>query len=120
MQGEYLYGAMDGGSQATPAALADPLGDGNTIETDFLHIAQLKGVITDTHFSERARLGRLIAFVAKGEHIAGKPLIGLGVDEDAAVAVEAMDARASMPPRRVPARSWSRVASRRSRKKTRR
>jgi beta-aspartyl-peptidase (threonine type) len=37
-----------------PGALADPLGDGNTIETDFLHIAQLKGVITDTHFSERA------------------------------------------------------------------
>ncbi len=88
MQGEYLYGAMDGGSQVTPAALADPLGDGNTIETGFLHIAQLKGVITDTHFSERGRLGRLVAFVAKGEHLAGKPLIGLGVDEDAAVAVE--------------------------------
>ena len=86
--GEYLYGAMDGGSQVSPAALADPLGDGNTIETDFLHIAQLKGVITDTHFSERARMGRLVAFVAKGEHLAGKPLLGLGVDEDAAVAVE--------------------------------
>ncbi|MBK9669253.1 MAG: cyanophycinase [Thermomonas sp.] len=95
MQGEYLYGAMDGGSQVSPAALADPLGDGNTIETGFLHIAQLKGVITDTHFSERARLGRLIAFVAKGERLAGKPLIGLGVDEDAAVAVEG-DGRARL------------------------
>ena len=88
MQGEYLYGAMDGGSQTTPAALADPLGDGNTIETGFLHLDALKGVITDTHFSERGRLGRLVAFVAKGEALAGKPLIGLGVDEDAAVAVE--------------------------------
>ena len=88
MLGEYLYGAMDGGSQTSPRALADPLGDGNTIETDFLRIAQLKGVVTDTHFSERARLGRLVAFLAKAEHMAGRPLLGLGVDEDAAVAVE--------------------------------
>ena len=89
MQGEYLYGAMDGGSQISPRALADPLGAENTIETGFLRIALLKGVVTDTHFSERNRLGRLVAFVAKGEAMAGRPLIGLGVDEDAAVAVEA-------------------------------
>jgi beta-aspartyl-peptidase (threonine type) len=89
MLGEYLYGAMDGGSQISPRALADPLGAENTIETDFLRIALLKGVVTDTHFSERNRLGRLVAFVAKGEAMAGRPLIGLGVDEDAAVAVEA-------------------------------
>lgn len=88
VQGEYFYGAMDGGSQTSPAALADPLGDGNTIETGFLHLDALQGVITDTHFSERGRLGRLVAFVAKGEALADRPLIGLGVDEDAAVAVE--------------------------------
>ena len=88
MLGEYLYGAMDGGSQISPRALADPLGAENTIETGFLQLASLKGVVTDTHFSERNRLGRLIAFVAKGEAMAGRPLIGLGVDEDAAVAVE--------------------------------
>lgn len=88
MLGEYLYGAMDGGSQTSPRALADPLGSGNTIEGDFLQLAALEGVITDSHFSERNRLGRLIAFVAKGESIAGKPLLGLGIDEDAAVAVE--------------------------------
>ncbi len=88
MLGEYVYGAMDGGSQVSPRALADPLGANNTIETNFLHIALLKGIITDTHFSERNRLGRLIAFVAKAESMAGHPLVGLGVDEDAAVAVE--------------------------------
>jgi len=88
MLGEYLYGAMAGGSQISPRALADPLGEENTIETDFLHLDLLKGLVTDTHFSERNRLGRLIAFVAKAESVAGHPLIGLGVDEDAAVAVE--------------------------------
>ncbi len=86
--GEYLYGAMDGGSIISPAALADPLGDGNTIETGFLDLALLRGVITDTHFSERARLGRLVAFLAKSEDMAGRALVGLGVDEDAAVAVD--------------------------------
>ncbi|WP_297099032.1 cyanophycinase [Thermomonas sp.] len=78
MQGEYLYGAMDGGSQISPRALADPLGPENTIETGFLHLPLLKGIITDTHFSERGRLGRLIAFVAKAESMAGRPLLGLG------------------------------------------
>ncbi len=95
--GEYLYGAMDGGSLASPEALADPLGPANTIETDFLHIDRLKGVVTDTHFMARDRLGRLFAFLAKAEAMTGTPmtgppqrgLIGLGVDEDAALAVEA-------------------------------
>ncbi len=90
MLGEYLYGAMDGGSQVSPVALADPLGPGNTIETDFLALPLLHGVLTDTHFRERNRLGRLVAFVAKAEAMAGegRTIIGLGVDEDAALAVE--------------------------------
>jgi len=90
--GEYLYGAMDDGSLRSPEALADPLGPANTIEADFLHIERLKGVVTDTHFKERERLGRLFAFLAKAETMTGTPrrsLIGLGVDESAALAVEA-------------------------------
>ncbi len=90
--GEYLYGAMDDGSLRSPEALADPLGPANTIEADFLHIERLKGIVTDTHFKERDRLGRLFAFIAKAEAMTGTPrrgLIGLGVDESAALAVEA-------------------------------
>jgi len=94
MLGEFIYGAMDGGSLNSPNALADPLGPDNTIERDFLRLDLLRGVVTDTHFSERGRLGRLMAFVAKAETLAdGRPLLGLGVDEDAALAVEA-DGRA--------------------------
>ena len=87
--GEFLYGAMDGGSLRSPAALADPLGEATTIETGFLHIDVLRGVVTDTHFRERNRLGRLFAFVAKAQALAGgRAVLGLGVDEDAALAVE--------------------------------
>ena len=90
--GEDLFGAMDDGSLRSPEALADPLGPANTIEGDFLHIERLKGIVTDTHFKERDRLGRLFAFLAKAESMTGTPrrgLIGLGVDESAALAVEA-------------------------------
>jgi beta-aspartyl-peptidase (threonine type) len=90
--GEYLYGAMDGGSITSPQALADPLGAAVTIEQDFLHLERLRGVITDSHFTERERLGRLFAFIAKAERLAGSPqrqLLGLGIDESAALAVEA-------------------------------
>ena len=89
--GEYLYGAMDGGSIRSPEALADPLGPAVTIERNVLHIAAMRGVLTDTHFNERERLGRLFAFLAKAETLTGtprRPLIGLGVDESVALAVD--------------------------------
>ena len=91
MLGEKLYGAMDDGSLKSPEALADPMGPANTIEGDFLNIALLKGVVTDTHFKERNRLGRLLAFVAKAQAQRGADqpaMIGLGIDESAALAVE--------------------------------
>ena len=89
--GEKLYGAMDDGSIKSPEALADPLGPANTIEGDFLNLSLLKGIVTDTHFKERDRLGRLLAFLVKAQ--VGLPteqpaMLGLGVDESAAVAVE--------------------------------
>jgi beta-aspartyl-peptidase (threonine type) len=90
--GEYLYGAMDGGSITSPQALADPLGAAVTIEQDFLHLERLRGVVTDSHLAERDRLGRLFAFVAKAEWLAGSPqrqMLGLGIDESAALAVDA-------------------------------
>ncbi len=90
--GEYLYGAMDGGSVKSPEALADPLGPAVTIEQNFLQIERLRGIVTDSHFRERNRLGRLFAFLTKAESLTGTPrrnLLGLGIDESAALAVEA-------------------------------
>jgi beta-aspartyl-peptidase (threonine type) len=91
MLGEKLYGAMDGNSQTSPLALAAPFGPVNTIEDDFLHLALLRGIITDSHFKERDRLGRLFAFIAKAQQgwPADRPaLLGLGIDESASLAVE--------------------------------
>jgi beta-aspartyl-peptidase (threonine type) len=85
--GEWSYGSLDGGSLTSIQALADPTGPAVTLVGDFLHLAPLRDVITDSHFAPRGRLGRLIVMVARLA-AEGHPLQGLGIDEEAGVLVE--------------------------------
>lgn len=88
--GRYSYTSLDGGSMESKVALADPFDAGMTLESDFLHVAWLDRVITDTHFSARSRLGRLIAFVARlNERNKRSDIVGLGVDEKTALLIGA-------------------------------
>ncbi len=88
--GGYAYGALDGGSITSAEALADPLGPAVTLDHGFLQVPFLQRVVTDTHFDKRDRLGRLIVFVARAAQESGDPdMVGIGVDEDAALCVEA-------------------------------
>lgn len=86
--GHYSYTAFDGGSMESKNALADPYNSGMTLESDFLHYKFLESVITDTHFSRRARLGRLIAFLSRldKDNPAAK-IFGIGVDEHTALLI---------------------------------
>lgn len=93
--GGWAYGALDDGSIDSRSALADPLGQAVTLERGFLGVPWLDNVLTDTHFAQRDRQGRLLAFVSKARQLSGEPVVGLGVDEDAALAVEA-DGRARL------------------------
>ncbi len=88
--GHYSYTRLDGESMESKTALANPYHAGVTIENDFLHLRWLECVITDTHFSKRSRLGRLIVFVARinQDHPADK-VFGIGVDEKTALLVGA-------------------------------
>lgn len=88
--GEWGYGAMDGGSITSPDALHDPAGPAVTMVGHFITLPRLANTITDTHFAQRDRLGRLLAFVArlaKDHHTAA--ITGLGVDQDSALLVDA-------------------------------
>ena len=88
--GEWGYGAMDGGSITSPEALHDPAGPAVTLVDQFITLPLLRGTVTDTHFAQRDRLGRLLAFVArlaKNHHSAA--ITGLGVDQDSALLVDA-------------------------------
>ena len=88
--GGYSYGALDGGSVTSPTALEDPMGSRVTMDSDFLTMPYLSNVVTDTHFAKRDRLGRLIVFVARAAQERGQDdVVGIGVDEDTALCVEA-------------------------------
>jgi cyanophycinase len=88
--GHYSYTCLDGESMESKTALADPYHAGITLESDFLHLRWLESVITDTHFSARSRLGRLIVFVARinQDHPAER-VFGIGIDEKTALLVGA-------------------------------
>ncbi len=88
--GGYSYGALDGGSVTSRRALRDPMGKAVTLDSDFLAMPYLANVVTDTHFGKRDRLGRLIVFVARAAQRSGQQdMVGLGVDEDTVLCVEA-------------------------------
>ena len=86
--GHYSYTALDGGSMESKTALLDPYNSGVTLEGDFLHIRWLESVITDTHFSKRCRLGRLIVFVARiNQQQPADRVFGVGIDEKSALLI---------------------------------
>lgn len=91
--GEFSFSAAEQGSLTSPIALADPFDRRITLERDFLHLELLRGVITDSHFTPRARMGRSLVFLAR--LLADAPtreprarLLGLGLDEKTALALE--------------------------------
>ena len=93
--GEYAYSAQgdkpDDPNLDGKTALADPFGPRISIARGFLDIPILKGIITDTHFARRDRMGRLLAFLARLNE-SGKAdaqhVRGIGVQERAAVLLE--------------------------------
>src|SRR3569833_1003304 len=95
VMGEYAYSAQgdrpDDPNLDGKTALADPFGPRISMSRGFLNIPILKGIITDTHFARRDRMGRLLVFLARLNE-AGKAesqhVRGIGVQERAAVLVE--------------------------------
>jgi beta-aspartyl-peptidase (threonine type) len=87
--GQYSYTASDGGSLESKLALNEPYNSGVTLEGDFLHFRWLEDIVSDTHFSQRCRLGRLIVFLARiqHDHPSAAALAGIGVDERTALLV---------------------------------
>jgi cyanophycinase len=89
IMGEFSFTAANG-TVDSPTALDNPFGRRITLERDFLHLPNLGGLITDSHFVTRDRMGRLMTFLARivndGWADTAK---GVGIDEQTALAVEA-------------------------------
>lgn len=86
--GGYSYGCMDSISLQATDALRNPYNSSVTLIRDFLHMPHLEGLITDSHFMARGRLGRLITFVSRLNAEEGRRIVGCGVDERTALCVE--------------------------------
>jgi cyanophycinase len=88
--GEFVYSAQgdkpDGPDLQSKAALENPFDPQVRIVHDFLRIPALRGVIADTHFTARDRLGRLLVFMARilasGD---ARAIHGLGIDQQTAL-----------------------------------
>ena len=92
--GEYAYSAQgdkpDDPNLDGKTALADPFGPRITLVHGFLDIPVLKGILTDTHFAKRNRMGRLLVFLARlnAESSGAGKVRGIGVEQRAAVLLE--------------------------------
>lgn len=86
IQGSRIYDGCRG-SVTSPTALADPFDTQISFSPGLFAWPMLGHTLTDTHFSQRDRMGRLAVFVARGREADGD-LRGLAVDEATALGVD--------------------------------
>ena len=92
--GEFVYGALgdtpDGPDLRSADVLPNPYFERVTLVRDFLKIPLLHGIITDSHFAKRDRMGRSLGFLARLMHDGwDKHPREIAIDERSAVLVEA-------------------------------
>ena len=86
--GQFVFDAkMDGISSAE--AMADLQSPKISISKDFVSIPLLKHIITDSHYTQRNRMGRHIAFLFRIQQAYGIKAKGIGIDEKTALALNA-------------------------------
>ncbi len=85
--GQFLFAAEKDTIQSGQA-MADCYAKKITLERDMLDLPVLSSAITDTHFTQRARMGRMLTFMARVITDGWASRVkGIGVDEDAAALV---------------------------------
>lgn len=86
--GQFAFAALED-TVTSEAALRDPFDPRVSLVGGFIAAPELAGVITDSHFMARRRLGRLVVFLARlGAEGNPSRLAGLGIDEGTALCVE--------------------------------
>jgi cyanophycinase len=87
--GEYSFTA-EKDTVTSAQALADPFHERVTVGSDFLRIPALQGIITDSHFHARDRMGRTLVFLARMLEAGNrKDARAVAIDERTAALTEA-------------------------------
>ena len=88
VQGQFVFTSMID-TITTPEAFADPYGPLVTLSRDFLNEPGMSGIITDSHFSPRERMGRSITFMSRIIQDGWATSIhDIGIDETTAVVLD--------------------------------
>jgi cyanophycinase len=88
VQGEFVFSSMID-TITSPEALANPYDSLMTLSRDFLVEPGMKGIITDSHFSQRERMGRSIAFMSRIIQDGWASSVhDIGIDETTAVVLD--------------------------------
>ena len=85
--GEFVFTAEEG-TVYPDEVLEDPYNQYVTLGPGLLSWSSLEGVITDSHFRERERMGRLIGFLARLATDEEREVLGIGIDEDTALVID--------------------------------
>lgn len=89
IQSEFVYDAC-GGSVTSSEALQNPYRSSVTFTTDFFNWYDLYDTVTDTHFQERDRMGRLMVFLARQiKDGRAASVLGIAANEATSVVVDA-------------------------------
>jgi cyanophycinase len=95
VMGEYIFSAKEGGLSSS-YALKNPHAKEITIEENFPEIELLSALITDTHFMNRNREGRLLSFMFRTQFdYKFKSLFGIGIDEQSSLVITKKGMRAN-------------------------
>jgi cyanophycinase-like exopeptidase len=86
--GEFAFDAARG-SITSSEALANPLSADVSVSVSPMAQPELEGWIVDSHFRQRGREGRLLAFLARALTMTGGAVVyGVGLDERASLVIE--------------------------------
>jgi len=89
IMGKATYDACTDESAQSKLALADPYNHEISFTTDFFDWRFMELVITDTHFAQRDRMGRLLAFIARQlRELPVDSFLGIAANEKTAVLVD--------------------------------
>lgn len=84
---EYVYSALGSKGVTSAQALADPYNRYVTLARGFVNLQALGGVIGDTHFATRDRMGRDLAFLCRITNEGWGQPRAIAVDEGTALAI---------------------------------
>jgi len=89
IMGQFIYDPDGVTAAISSEAVANPYRSSMIISNGFANGTQMANIVTDTHFQQRDRMGRLMAFMARlRQDGRASAIVGVGVSEDTCLFVD--------------------------------